>query len=527
MSELLGADADVLDRNADSLRADAQRVEDIRSLAQRAVSELQGCWQGSDLIHLLQQWEQQTSPLLAAASAALDTCAVRLRAQSTAQRATSDDGGTLSGGGYGGALSPLLALVTSRPPPGKGSPADNATWWRSLGSQQQQQVINLHPDWIGNRDGVSFSARDQANRSLLTVHQDRLEARERRLSASLGRPWRRDIPNGELAALGLVRDKLASLDAIGAILARPGERQLLLLDLGSERAEAAIANGNVETADNVAVFVPGLSANVQGMSASVQGSMMGYDLAMSEMQKKAEDESRNARAHQSAATVTWIGYQAPQKGWDLVGATSVASFSAATNGAAKLVPFLQGVNASRSGDAHLTLLAHSYGSTTAGLALRQDTGVNDAVFFGSPGLGTDDVKDLKLASATPGTAQVHAGRLHYLEAPGDRVGDFGRFGRDPSLMGGMDHPSTEASTVVDPLTGKVRHFEPVTGHSDYLADRSTSQYNMSVIVADLPDRRVHSPGLDAGDALRVAAEVLPLPPELAAARRLAGTLARR
>ena len=480
MNELLGANTDVLDRNAESLSTDARRVQDIRTLAQRAVVELQVSWNGSDLMRLSQQWGQQASPLLAGASASLDTCAAQLRAQSAAQRVASSSS------------SPTTPIPMTPPvsPPTRGSPADNATWWRSLGAQQQQQVISEHPEWIGNRDGVSPAARDLANRALLTVDRERLVSERERLEAVLADDWSFGALTNDDAALDQVMDKLASIDAIEATLAGPGERQLLLLDMGHARAQAAIANGNVETADNVAVFVPGMTSNVTD-------TMNDYDKAMNQMQQRAQMESRRAHPTQPAttATVTWIGYQTPELGLDLLNPDkSVASDTTAKNGAASLVPFLQGIGASRDNDAHLTLLGHSYGSTTAGLALRQETGVDDAVFFGSPGLDANHIQDLKLAP----------GHAYYIEARQDPVGDvgaLGAFGVDPSHMGGIEHASTQASTVVDPVTGEIRHFTEVTGHSSYLVDDSTSQYNMSVVVAGVPDRRVYDSGEGIGDVL--------------------------
>jgi len=288
------------------------------------------------------------------------------------------------------------------------------------------------------------------------------------------------------AALRQVKDKLASLDVIEASLASPGEHQLLLLDLSQPRAEAAIANGNVETADNVAVFVP-------GMSSDITGTLKAYDTEMRHMQQRAQLESIRAHPAQASttATVTWVGYQTPEWGLDLaIPSKSVLADKGAETGAASLVPFLQGIGASRDKDAHLTLLGHSYGSTTAGIALRQQTGVDDAVFFGSPGLGTGDIRDLKLA---PGHAS-------YIEAPWDPVGDVGAFGPDPSFLGGVVHASARDSTVVDPVTGEVRHFDEVTGHVSYLVDNSTSQYNMSVVIAGARDRQVYDHGIGLGDA---------------------------
>jgi hypothetical protein len=502
MNELLGANTDTLDRMAESLRVDARRLQDIRSRAQHAVAEMQTAWNGPDLWHLTQQWEQQGPPALASASTSLDTCASRLRAQSSAQRGASSSDGSSSGAvfswltpgaalGVPGPVSPggsteTPAMTPAGSQPGDGSPGENARWWKSLSAQEQRRVIREHPEWIGNRDGVPFAARDEANRALLGVDRDRLLASQDRLSSRLSGSWMGGTFTNDDAALAHVRDKLASLDAIDQTLARDGDRQLLVLDLSQVRAEAAIARGNVDTADNVAVFVPGLTA-------TVSDSMMDDDHDMAQLQHRAELENKRANpaGDSTTATVTWIGYQAPQMGWDLIGDNSVADDHAAQVGAAQLVPFLRGIGAARDHDAHLSLLGHSYGSTTAGIALEQDTGVDDVVFFGSPGIGTNDVNDLS----------VSRGHAYYIEARADFVGDLGYFGIDPSHLDGVEHASAKASTVVDPMTGEIRHFAEVTGHSSYLVDDSTSQYNMSVVVAGLPDRRVFDSGEGVGDVL--------------------------
>jgi uncharacterized protein YukE len=488
VSELLGANTDVLERSSESLSTDSRRVQDIRTLTQRAVAELQASWNGFDLTYLTQQWEQRASPLLAAASESLDTCAAQLRTQAAAQR-----GASQAAGGSSSFARPMSTRPPAAPPT-RGSPADNATWWKSLSVLQHQQVLREHPDWIGNRDGVSFTDRDLANRALLTIDRERLVAERSRLEAVLAGDRFFGVLTNDDAALHQVKDKLASLGVIETSLASPGERQLLLLDLSQVRAQAAIANGNVETADNVAVFVP-------GMSSSVTDTMKDYDTEMRHMQQRAQLESIRAHPVQAptTATVTWVGYQTPELGLDLaIPSKSVLFDDTAKKGAAALVPFLQGIRTSRDHDAHLTLLGHSYGSTTAGIALRQETGVDDAVFFGSPGLGTSDIRDLKLA---PGHAS-------YIEAPWDPVGDVGAFGRDPSWLSEVVHASARESTVVDPVTGEVRHFDEVSGHVSYLADNSTSQYNMSVVIAGARDRQVSDAGIGIGDVLVQSARPL-------------------
>jgi hypothetical protein len=75
------------------------------------------------------------------------------------------------------------------------------------------------------------------------------------------------------------------------------------------------------------------------------------------------------------------------------------------------------------------------------------------------------------------------------------------FGIDPSHMDGIEHASAKASTIVDPLSGEIRHFAGVTGHDSYLVDDSTSGYNMSEVVAGVPDRRVFDPGEGVADVL--------------------------
>ena len=104
----------------------------------------------------------------------------------------------------------LPALDVSVSPPAHGSPGDNAAWWGSLSPSQQQLVIQQHPGWIGNRDGVSFAARDQANRSLLPLDRIRLEAERMRLETALAENWLGGAFTNDDAALAQVTDKLAA-----------------------------------------------------------------------------------------------------------------------------------------------------------------------------------------------------------------------------------------------------------------------------------------------------------------------------
>jgi hypothetical protein len=132
---------------------------------------------------------------------------------------------------------------------------------------------------------------------------------------------------------------------------------------------------------------------------------------------------------------------------------------------------------------HLTALGHSYGSLTTGLALRPGTPVDDVVFFGSPGIGTSDVRELGL----------QPGRVHVVEARRDAVADLAAFGTDPNQLDGVTGLSARAA-VVDG-----RRLSESTGHSSYLTAGSTSQYGIAAVVAGRPELALHDDGSGAGD----------------------------
>nr|WP_225953471.1 alpha/beta hydrolase [Kibdelosporangium phytohabitans] len=399
---------------------------------------------------------------------------------SRAERGEVDDQGatTLQAAAAAGAKQGGLSTIE---PPKNGTPWDNAGWWDSLSDAERTRIIAEHPAWAGNLDGVPGSARDEANRNRIDDERAKLEARKRELEADLDDNWFGGLFTDADAELDQVNAKLESLDKIESTLAQPGERQLLLLDMSGERAEAAIANGNIDTADHVAVFTPGLTS-------TVNGSLDGYDQSMADLRHRSEEELARYGDGGKVATVTWIGYQAPQLSAHglLFDDNTVLDDHSAEEGARKLAPFLNGIDAARATDPHMTALGHSYGSTTTGIALRQNTGVDNAVFYGSPGLGTNNADEIN----------VPTGSSYYIEARNDAVGDFGYFGIDPSHMDGVNHVSAKGTTLPDG-----RHLSESTGHSAYMADKSTSQYNLSVVVGGMPERAVRDDGKGAGDIL--------------------------
>ncbi|OZE98407.1 hypothetical protein CH302_12375 [Rhodococcus sp. 15-2388-1-1a] len=353
----------------------------------------------------------------------------------------------------GGTSAASVATAVAASVPRDGSPAANAAFWSALSPAARTRLLVEQPALIGNLDGLPGRVRDSANRRVLAAERLRLRAVEVELQKELAHNVFGGMFSDADAGLEQTRTRLASLDAIDATLAQ-GARQLLVLDNSSyEETLAAVAVGDVDTATHVAVFVPGLDS-------TVHGNLLRYDGDMENVKDTVQQ-----LVPQSAAAVTWLDYRAPQLGWSLLDPDrSVASGAAARAGADRLVPFLDGLDAARASDPHLSVLAHSYGSLTAATALLDDTGVDDFVALGSPGFGTHSVADLRLP----------VGHVFAAEAEGDIVADLGAFGRDPGALDGVTVLSTERSDG----------GHDSIGHSDYLTEGSTSGRNTALVVAD-------------------------------------------
>ncbi len=374
--------------------------------------------------------------------------------------------GTLAQASAVGAVAGDLGVL--EPPPGA-TPTESAAWWATLSPDERALVIAQHPGWIGNRDGVDATSRDLANRNLLDVRREHVRTRLAELEAgfvdadgTFDHVYYQDHLDQYLD----LKEEQGAIRTLDEMLGRPGEHQLIGVDFTTPRTQAIVANGNVDTADHVAVFTPGLTSTVEGMG--------GYDSEMAQLRTRTEDELFRRGENGTVATVTWLDYQAPQWGTTFAG-DSVALSGSAQDGGRDLAAYFTGLNASRMVDPDLTALAHSYGSTTTGYSLQHEgTGVDRAVFFGSPGLGTSDLTELHLPE----------GGAYYAEAKWDPVGDLGRFGSDPTGLEGMNHLETGGADSGG------RSWEGVTGHSDYLRDGSTSQYSMAQVVGGHPEDAV-------------------------------------
>ncbi|WP_051343292.1 alpha/beta hydrolase [Pseudonocardia spinosispora] len=357
--------------------------------------------------------------------------------------------------------------LTLPDPPPAGTPAQNAGWWASLSPAGQAILAKQNPAWLGNLDGIPAATRT-------AINQNRIGLETTALTAQLNDATARN----DTSAVNTLQAKLDSVKAVESTMRLPG-RQLLTLDTTGKRAKAVVAVGDVDRAEHVAVFTPGLTS-------TVDGSLEGYDRNMYDLQRKAQNLADNHGDGGKVATVTWIGYDAPQLAGLVNGEDSVASDHLAQVGAPKLTSFLNGVGATHDvadRPLHLTALGHSYGSLTTGVALHQDTPVKDAVVFGSPGMDAEQRSDL----------HVPQGHLYAEWANGDPVPLLNsNFGVSPYEWGAPSDPLKDVHELAtgDAVDVDGKPLTAVYGHTDYLEERSTSQYNMGVIVAGRPDLRI-------------------------------------
>ncbi|MBF6062824.1 hypothetical protein IU500_13415 [Nocardia terpenica] len=391
------------------------------------------------------------------------------------------------------------------PPPKNGTPQQNRDWWNTLTPQQQGEEISTHPADVGNLDGLPADAKGQANRNRIPIERARLEQELAAANAA-------EVSNraDEDAARRIVdtRKRLDDLKAVeDSIKPQPDKapRKLMFLDMQSGRqGRAAVAVGDPDRADHVSITAPGLGSNPRD-------SLPGMVAEADDLKTESERQLRAKNSTDTVATVAWFGYDPPQGGVDHPQAdtVNVAWEGRAQEAAKPLADFYKGLDvASDKNDPHITALGHSYGSLATSLALQQrEGGVDDVVFYGSPGLG-GHVPALggsgagafidppgALLTATGLNDTVHnAGDLglrdhhvYEMTEKNDPVAYADRFGRSPNKMDWINHLST------DPITVDGHRYSGASGHAEYpRIDHSTgdlhrSGYNLAAIVAGLPE----------------------------------------
>jgi hypothetical protein len=351
-----------------------------------------------------------------------------------------------------------------RPPAAAADPGQNAAWWRTLSDDERNRIIAASHRELGNLDGIPAAARSQAN--------------ERTLAEDLNSTNETLRRNAQSVRSGLDRARQQT----DAVTGRPVTAQLLVYDplRFNGDGRAAISVGDVNSARNVAVSVPGITNTVTSLPGNVDAAYNLYD------------EARRADPRQGTAVIAWMGYNAPSGYLGLP--TETPAEGDAREGARYLAADVNGIRASRGDDQpHLTVIGHSYGSVTTGIsASREGLPADDVVLLGSPGTTVPHASDLKV-----GQDHVWIGA-----ASQDPVSQTGWFNTDPAMSsygGARFRAENEGGFPIDTQN-------PIYDHVHYFDRQSESLYNMSQVVTGRYDQVQVTPG-------RISAAGLVIDPE--------------
>jgi hypothetical protein len=316
--------------------------------------------------------------------------------------------GTLRAEGYDPDNLQAVDAKPEIPPPGT-SPEDVNRWWTSLTPGERQQLIAEHPDQVGNLNGVPVLARSDANIAVMTQDLNRVRDIAGRFGVSPDDVLRDPARYG-LSATDVTRYQNADQTQQGLDRdADHGHNPVFLFAYDPTafggKGRAAIAIGNPDLAKNTAVIVPGTSSSVKGGWLHD-----GHNDALNLFGQANAADPRNP-----TAVIAWMGYDAPN---DFSDVQRISTPALARTGAQALAQDVNGLWATHLGAGqHVTVLGHSYGSTTVADAFALGhMHANDAVLIGCP--GTD---------LAPNAASFHldGGHVYVGDASTDPVGMLG------------------------------------------------------------------------------------------------------
>lgn len=384
-----------------------------------------------------------------------------------------------------GTVTPAGATV---PPPGT-DPRRVAAWWGSLTPEVRDQLLASRFDELGRLRGLPAPVLNQANlrriesdRARYSAELDALNARITTRAGELGLdpsdegalrgdPALADLLDERLDASRRVDNATAAADRVADAVDSGYDTYVLSYDVdgpGREEGTLAIAYGNPDTASNVAVLVPGTTTTLEN----------GFPNASAQALRAAMDQAGTGNA-----TVAWLGYDAPT--WD----TTVATPDDAIEGGGYLVSDVDGYRAAADGAQHITVIGHSYGSTTVGYAAMNGLAADDIAFIGSPGVGASTVDQL-----SPGAGHVWAGAAEHdpivqatsgswFTADGSSVGPYdSAFGANQFAVPGESSLATAHSTyysneslsnLADIATGHYDAVTPGPGQENRVGDLVT------------------------------------------------------
>jgi hypothetical protein len=364
---------------------------------------------------------------------------------------------------------------------GNDTDAINA-WWKGLTPAEREALKISDPDVVGNTNGIPTGDRDEANRAGINRDVESLLAQQVD-GQELSDAEQRWLARAQATMEALSRGE-GHLDVHGQQI----DVNLMVYlphAFGGDGA-AAVAYGDPDTADHTAVIVPGLTNDMSNIDGQGKDALALFDQA-------------NADGS-SVATIAWMGYDAPSfHPGGLLGVPGeagdfggVSMEQLAENGGHQLSDFIDGLNSTHEGgdSPHLTVIGHSYGSTTAAHAAADGLDADALVLLGSPGAGggVHDVSGLHM----PG-GQVYVGSMQ-----NDPVTWLGGedgvlpYGFDDDLGLGQDPAQSSFGAHNIPVgDGRPFHVDEIGtigigNHSSYFDENSTSLASVADVVDGHP-----------------------------------------
>jgi uncharacterized protein YukE len=536
ISLVAGSQPDGMLTAAARLRTSVASVEAQVAAQRTALAQLASGWRGKAAAAALVRGEKDLQRLVGlqvrlqrlqstlnsggVQLASLRTHILQTAGQATALGGLVNDDGSVSATGIGDLMTPAMsaaytallkklletfdavdratasALTTAsapqappRPPaptiPAEGTdPQQVKQWWDALNQEERQRLSDEEPERIGNLNGIPVATRDYANRRVMTRDLDRV----RRAAANAGvlneavlaDPGKYGLTQTDVTRYRNAEQVELGIDFNGQPDGNHVPKNPIFLHTYQPEAfngqgRAALAIGNPDEADNTTVMVPGTGNSVHDRYFAKPDALNVYH------------ETQSADPTKKNSVVLWMGYDAPDSAADL----RIAQTDLARQGGSMLATDVNAFDVTNGAkDSHVTVIGHSYGSTTvadaaAGFGMRTD----DVVLIGSP--GTDLAKsaaDFHLpdsghvyvgaASSDPVT---HLGSKHipvtpFPPTPFDtpRAGIPVGLGTDPSLDG---FGSTRFKAEVPGLT------DPFGDHSEYFTGGSESLYAIGDIAS--------------------------------------------
>ncbi|MEV6818336.1 alpha/beta hydrolase [Nocardiopsis dassonvillei] len=331
-------------------------------------------------------------------------------------------------------------------------------WWTSMTEEEQEQAVRDHPELLRELDGIPAAVRDQLNRDHLDDEIERFEEEIAERDEEIGEAAARGSNGSDAIALAMANDdtldnQLQELKELRESLEdESADRYLLALDTEGD-GRAIVANGNPDTADNVATLVPGTTTTWE----SINDQMGRADALVDSANRVSRDEDHSV--------ISWIGYDAPN-------VPEAAFEGRAEDAVSELSSFQDGLRSTHQGPpSHNTVIGHSYGSTVVGHTAQSNAGLDtdEVILVGSPGTNADHVTDLNLP----------AENVHVSTAENDGITNL------TGLTHGMDPTDPEfGANVFESDPGSEGGTWPLgDAHSEYFDENTSSLRHMGSVIA--------------------------------------------